>query len=71
MSAIVNDLLDLSRLQVQQLRLNPQPFLPDKLLQNLEGIARLQSSGRNIELRVVKKGNLSKHPHWRPHACTK
>ncbi|MCC7224147.1 MAG: response regulator [Chitinophagales bacterium] len=61
LSAIVNDLLDLSRLQVQQLRLNPQPFLPDKLLQNLEGIARLQSSGRNIELRVVKKGNLSKH----------
>lgn len=51
LSAIVNDLLDLSRLNVHQLQLYPQPFLLSTMLNNLYAIVRLQCVEKGIELR--------------------
>lgn len=54
--SIVNDILDLSKLEAGKMNLSPMPFRVDMLLDEIMKTYKTMAREKNIELRVEKKG---------------
>lgn len=50
---LINDILEISRVESGRIRVNPAPFDVQELVSNLESITRSQAVGHGLELNVV------------------
>ena len=53
--SLVNNILDLSRIEADKMKINKEPFLLSNLLDDVETLMRVQSEQKNIKFQVIRK----------------
>ena len=56
LTRILNDILDFSRIEAGQLRLEPAPFSPADLARKIDSLHRLPATGKGLSFRVALNG---------------